>query len=185
MTPARPALLDLVKTSFTILDIKAEGNFQRALIEIKCSEDEIKRIPGYFTKVSKLKYLGTVKIKGKVEEILSKYTIVHGIVNENSTVWTVILAGHQELKKMLSDLHQNGVDPKVLKVTKYKTDDILTARQEQVLRIALEAGYYEFPRKITIRDLAEKLEVSVSSLSEIIRRAEKNVIVNYFDEKGL
>ncbi|MEM4222330.1 MAG: helix-turn-helix domain-containing protein, partial [Metallosphaera sp.] len=111
--------------------------------------------------------------------------IVNGMINGNSTVWTVILSGYQELKKLLRELHEHGINVKVIKVTKYKTEDILTARQEQILRIALEAGYYEFPRKITIRALAEKLELSVSSLSEIIRRAEKNVIVNYFDEKGL
>ena len=147
--------------------------------------DDLGKIQGNFSKVSKLKYLGTVKVRGVVEEILSKYIIVNGMINGNSTVWTVILSGYQELKKLLRELHEHGINVKVIKVTKYKTEDILTARQEQILRIALEAGYYEFPRKITIRALAEKLELSVSSLSEIIRRAEKNVIVNYFDEKGL
>ncbi|BCS91890.1 hypothetical protein L3N51_00233 [Metallosphaera sp. J1] len=181
------SLLDLnpEKGTLTILDIKQEGELQRLLVEVKGVDDSVSKLQGNFSKVSKLKYLGTMKVKGVVEEILSKYIIVNGVVNGNSTVWTVILSGYQELKKLLRELHERGVSAKVIKVTKYKTEDILTARQEQILRIALEAGYYEFPRKITIRALAEKLELSVSSLSEIIRRAEKNVIVNYFDEKGL
>ena len=185
ISPTAPPLdLNLGKGTLTILDIKQEGELQRLLVEVK-GVDDLGKIQGNFSKVSKLKYLGTVKVRGVVEEILSKYIIVNGMINGNSTVWTVILSGYQELKKLLRELHEHGNNVKVIKVTKYKTEDILTARQEQILRIALEAGYYEFPRKITIRALAEKLELSVSSLSEIIRRAEKNVIVNYFDEKGL
>ncbi|AWR99562.1 helix-turn-helix domain-containing protein [Metallosphaera hakonensis] len=177
--------LNSANGTLTILDIKQEGESQRLLVEFKGDEEVLQKFQGNFTKVSKLKYLGTIKVRGVIEEVLSRYIIVNGVINEKSTLWTVILNGYQELKRLLKDLHEHGVDAKVLKVTKYKTEDILTARQEQILRIALEAGYYEFPRKITIRGLAEKLELSVSSLSEIIRRAEKNVIINYFDEKGL
>ncbi|QKQ99762.1 bacterio-opsin activator [Metallosphaera tengchongensis] len=186
ITKTNPSIeLKLSNNTLTILDIKAEGEVQRLLVEFKGDENLIQQLHGNFTKVSKLKYLGTLKVSGVVENILSKYLIVNGVVSESSTLWTVILNGYQELKKLLKELHEALVDVKVIKVTKYKSEDILTARQEQILRIALEAGYYEFPRRITIRALAEKLELSVSSLSEIIRRAEKNVIVNYFNEKGL
>ncbi len=53
---------------------------------------------------------------------------------------------------------------------------ILTATQLEALDAALEAGYYDIPRDITLRDLAESLGVSASSLSERIRRAEARLV---------
>nr|MCL7344306.1 helix-turn-helix domain-containing protein [Candidatus Aramenus sulfurataquae] len=53
------------------------------------------------------------------------------------------------------------------------------------MKIAFEAGFFDYPRKIKIQELAEKLNMSVSNLSEILRRAEKNVISNYLRGKGL
>lgn len=53
---------------------------------------------------------------------------------------------------------------------------ILTPTQLEALDAALEAGYYDIPRDITLRDLAESLGVSASSLSERIRRAEARLV---------
>jgi Predicted DNA binding protein len=169
----------------TILDVKAENGTQRLLVEIRGEDRILSALEGNFTRVSKSKYLGTLRVKGLTEGILAKYVIVNGLVNIDYTEWTVILNGYGELRRLLKELHEGNVEVKVKKVTKYKSGDVLTARQEQILRIALEAGYFEFPRRISAKALAEKLELSVSSLSEIIRRAEKNVISNYFQEKGL
>lgn len=54
--------------------------------------------------------------------------------------------------------------------------DDLTVRQEQAIRTALDAGYYEVPRKISLTDLAAKLDLSPSSLSELLRRAERTIL---------
>lgn len=53
---------------------------------------------------------------------------------------------------------------------------ILTSTQLEALGAALEAGYYDIPRDVTLRDLAESLGVSASSLSERIRRAEARLV---------
>lgn len=49
---------------------------------------------------------------------------------------------------------------------------VLTDRQEDVARAAVRSGYYEVPRGISLTDLARRLGVSPSSLSELLRRAE-------------
>lgn len=53
---------------------------------------------------------------------------------------------------------------------------ILTSTQLEALDAALEAGYYDIPRDVTLRELAERLGVSASSLSERIRRAEARLV---------
>jgi len=46
----------------------------------------------------------------------------------------------------------------------------LTGEQRETLRVALEAGYFDVPREATLLDLAERLEVSDSAVSQRIRR---------------
>jgi len=52
----------------------------------------------------------------------------------------------------------------------------LTARQEQVLGTALAQGYFEFPRRISLTGLSELVGVRPSTLSEILRGAERRVL---------
>jgi hypothetical protein len=56
----------------------------------------------------------------------------------------------------------------------------MTSRQEKVLRSALELGYYEYPKRINTEELANILKIRSSTLSEILRRAEKNVVSDHF-----
>ena len=166
--------------SATILDIRPDNGSYKILVEYKG-----KATHSSFTKVSKNAYLGTLQVNSKIISILSKYTILQGIVMTDSIIWTVIIDGYGELKRLLKEFVDAKIDVKVLKVVKAKSDDVITSRQEQILRIALEAGFFDFPRKITLNQLAEKLNISASTLAEIIRRAEKNIIEAYFKERGI
>jgi len=52
----------------------------------------------------------------------------------------------------------------------------LTTRQEEVLGTALAQGYFEFPRKISLTGLSELVGVRPSTLSEILRGAERRIL---------
>jgi predicted DNA binding protein len=52
----------------------------------------------------------------------------------------------------------------------------LTARQEEVLGAALAQGYFEFPRRISLTNLSELVGVKPSTLSEILRGAERRIL---------
>lgn len=47
-------------------------------------------------------------------------------------------------------------------------------------QIALEKGYFEFPKKITLRQLAKVLDISPGTLTEILRRGQKRVLQEHF-----
>lgn len=53
---------------------------------------------------------------------------------------------------------------------------MLTSDQEKVLVYAYERGYYEYPRKATLKDLSESLGLSISTLAESLRRAERKTM---------
>ncbi len=78
-------------------------------------------------------------------------------------------------KSVLDALKHNGC--RVLTI--HSIDEynyMLTEKQETMLLLAYMAGYYRFPRKISLRELAEKLGVSVSTLAEHLRRAESKIV---------
>ncbi len=57
----------------------------------------------------------------------------------------------------------------------------LTPRQTEILSRAVGLGYYEIPHNLTLRELAERLDLSVGTVSELLRRAEAKIITNHVD----
>jgi len=54
--------------------------------------------------------------------------------------------------------------------------DGLTDRQREALRIAYELGYFDIPRGASLEDVAAELDVTPSSVSERLRRAQTRLI---------
>lgn len=54
--------------------------------------------------------------------------------------------------------------------------DGLTDRQREALRTAYERGYFDIPRRASLESVASELDISASSLSERLRRAQTQLI---------
>ncbi len=52
----------------------------------------------------------------------------------------------------------------------------MTYKQRQALHYAKEAGYYDSGTQVSLQELAERMEASTSALSQLLNRAESNVI---------
>ena len=57
----------------------------------------------------------------------------------------------------------------------------LTARQAEVLHRAILAGYFEIPRRVSLTELAQKVGVALSTLSESLAIVEKKLVENWPD----
>lgn len=60
--------------------------------------------------------------------------------------------------------------------------DHLTDRQREVLHLAHERGYYEWPRGATQEELADELDISVATFTQHLRTAEQKLITMVFEE---
>ncbi len=54
--------------------------------------------------------------------------------------------------------------------------DRLTTRQYRALRVATRRGYYDVPRAGSLADVAEELECTESTASDLLRRAEREIV---------
>jgi hypothetical protein len=62
------------------------------------------------------------------------------------------------------------------------SDSLLTERQQWAIDEAIDRGYYDTPRRITLVELAEELDVAKSTCSEILHRAEERVLKEYVSD---
>ena len=77
---------------------------------------------------------------------------------------------------------------KELKIQKveYRECDLisnLTSKQKKILNFATKFGYYDYPRKITSEELAEKIGLNKDIILENLRKSEKRIITRVLTEK--
>lgn len=60
----------------------------------------------------------------------------------------------------------------------------LSGKERETLQSAIESGYYETPREITVSELADRLGVPQSTVSYRLRRAESKLAKGYFRESA-
>lgn len=85
------------------------------------------------------------------------------------------------LMKLSAQLAESGMTYQVEQIrevesTKSAVDPGLTDRQEEILSVAFQEGYFELPREVTLDTVAEQTGVSKSTVNEILRRAVRNLV---------
>lgn len=75
----------------------------------------------------------------------------------------------------LSELGDLAVDS-VHAFERLSSSSRLTDRQRAALEAAVDAGYYEIPRRGTLGDVADSLDCSTSTAGELVRKAEAAVV---------
>lgn len=98
-------------------------------------------------------------------------------MDRGTEYWSVGLAYKGQAEPLLKAIGKLGtVDLTGLVRDTFPELD-LTAAQREVLRTAVAAGYYEFPRETSPTELAENLGLAKSTLLEHLRKAEAKVIL--------
>ena len=105
--------------------------------------------------------------------------------------YTVIAFDEGDVRDLVADLEADR-DIEVLSKTAITEQQIphsmlapvdqlfeaVTERQLAALRLALESGYYEQPRKTSLRELADRTSVARSTYEEHLRKAENKLLTN-------
>lgn len=94
--------------------------------------------------------------------------------------WRLLAPRRTAVESLVSTLKNRGIAVELLSIKTVKGSGGLTDRQSRVLSLAYELGYFEFPKKINLTNLAKKLGVSKAALSETLRAGEGKVLHAYF-----
>lgn len=102
-------------------------------------------------------------------------------LNDDIIEWIVIAPNKTLIKNLINRMRDGGYYVSSLYSAELEYSYSLTPRQEEVVRYAFENGYYEVPKRITTEDLCDMFKCSKSTMSVLIRDAEKNIIKYYLD----
>jgi predicted DNA binding protein len=110
---------------------------------------------------------------------------------ENRYMWRIILAGSETIGSFADAFRAEIEDiggMELLRLTDHTpgskhreslNDDTIPTTQRQALHAAVEYGYYDTPRQIELSELAEILDISQSTLSYRLRRAEAQLATQF------
>jgi len=108
--------------------------------------------------------------------------LVSGKSLEDYTImYSFMVPSFEAYQKIVAAMESAGLKVNVLKMGKFEPQTgVLTEKQERIFWLALKGGFFEYPRKIDTVELAAKLGISPSTLSEITRRGMRRLLENYF-----
>ena len=92
--------------------------------------------------------------------------------------WRFIARKTSDFRQVLTRLSKEGIETRIEDVAPLERKATLTGRQKEIMATAVAQGYFEFPRKISLTGLSELVGVKPSTLSEILRSAERRIMAN-------
>ncbi len=109
---------------------------------------------------------------------------LRSFLSVNGTYRIILVTSSKKIDKIIKALKEaSGIDVKYTLHKPFKRKN-LTPLQAKVLEEAFRLGYYDIPRKIDLIGLAKRLNMSKSTVAEILRRAEAKAIWSLLFEKS-
>ncbi len=108
------------------------------------------------------------------------------IQKDGTYIWTIGSWNREEILKLFREADKS-FGAKLVKIKEEKIDDIslfgispqLTYKQKEAIGAAVSHGYYDYPRKIRLEELAAIMKVSYSTFQEHLRKAEQKLLPYY------
>lgn len=116
-----------------------------------------------------------------IDSIIKKNCVFIGptIVKDGVENWHIVAPTREELQEAVAALERCAEIAYIRSAEVVEPDVGLTERQMSALKAAVEMGYFETPRRSSIKDVAKRLKVSPSTAVEHLRKAEKKVLESY------
>jgi predicted DNA binding protein len=101
--------------------------------------------------------------------------IASALTVTNSRISYKLYMNGFDVPEFLQTLHEGGISYKISMIERLAATKGLTAMQKRVLKSALELGHYDKPKRVSTHDLANKMDLLTSAVSEILRISEKAI----------
>ena len=130
---------------------------------------------------------------GCICPVFSEHDCVASIegVENGEFIVSLSVPDREELVSIVESLRERGATPRLSRITASSTEDgsrrleleadAITDKQREAIETAVEAGYYETPRRADLGDLADELDVSRSAVSQRLTAVESKLISELFE----
>jgi len=97
--------------------------------------------------------------------------------------WTLVTTDRAAIQELFAKLQRLRCEVRLVRISEINDREALTDRQLEITMIALERGYFDYPKRISLRELARMFSISTSTLSEILRKGQRKIVLEYFRER--
>jgi len=91
------------------------------------------------------------------------------------------ITSRSKVDRFLEQLKKKGIIAKIERIGYYYKSTLLTQRQNEIVNLAYQKGFFNIPRSISLTKFASDLNISKSALSETLRRIFKKLAHNYIN----
>ena len=191
------ALREKFDISVRVLDIMNTDEGLKDLVEIVLNGSEtMEDVAAYAKTLPMLTFFEVNSIEGKralavamannctcckIMQEADCFLISASTAPDNWIEWVVIFTERASLQKMVFGLEEAGCKVRLKKISNIDETKMLTPKQEEIIRTAYLRGYYDFPKRVGVRELADMFDISTATVSEILRRGQKKIIERYLD----
>ena len=86
-----------------------------------------------------------------------------------------------KVDRFLTQLKKKDIKAKIERIGYYYKSTLLTQRQNEIINLAYQNGYFDIPRSTSLSEFAKDLHISKSALSETLRRIFKKLANSYLN----
>ena len=163
-----------------LFEVIVDGNLKDELLDYLPANPDISGFQ--ITNSSHGRLTGLIRANGVISRCIadSDCFLVYASNESGALIAWRVLGAERSFKGLLVQLERRGIQYTVSRMSIVSSKGGLTARQEWILRVAFEKGYFDDPKKIHIRALAKILGVSPPTLHESLRRTQKKILEEHF-----
>ncbi|NLK25203.1 MAG: hypothetical protein GX307_01325 [Euryarchaeota archaeon] len=165
----------------SIVEFRLDGTSKEEILE------EITRHPDtsdfLITRETDDTILGDLTVKkwmaGQALQRKNCYVVGARTMEQGAMEWRLLVTEEPTLRSLVQDLEEAGCKVSLRRKRQINDFNILTKRQEMVVEKALEMGYFDYPRGVTGRELARRLDISQSTLYETLQNSQRKLVEAY------
>ncbi|BAB59510.1 TVG0358554 [Thermoplasma volcanium GSS1] len=148
--------------------------------------NDLKKYPGIILKAN-LGGKDSIWVEGKSCascRLLESFNII--VIGERSigfdkVRYKIIAPSRNELNKAIRKLKEEDLNVIVLSISEYNKVE-LTPREKEIINAAFKLGYFDIDRQISMKDLAKNFGIKTASISDVMRRALKKIVMEYLED---
>jgi predicted DNA binding protein len=164
-----------------LIRLSSDENLQVILNRIQSRKDVVK---ASFSSESDRAVVGEVVIERCAACIALKQSDCFMVSSRSRSggwlEWAVAAENNSMVHDLVYLLEKNKCEVQLTRISGSSGASGLTLRQEEILQFAYSNGYYEYPRRISLRDLSRIFDISPSTMSEILRAGQRRIFSEYF-----
>jgi len=116
--------------------------------------------------------------------VKTELLISYPVLVKNGKLRIEAITNRSKVDNFLTRLKKKDIKAKIERIGYYYKSTLLTQRQNEIVNLAYENGYFNIPRSISLSEFAKDLKVSKSALSETLRRIFKKLANNYLNSSN-